>query len=328
LFVEAAAVAQQQRPVPWVSQASGTTASLRGIHAVGDRIAWASGTGGTVLRTIDGGATWQRCATPPDAEQLDVRGVWAWDANAAVVMTSGPGPASRLYATSDGGAHWTTLLKNPDPQGFFDALAFRSRTEGYVLGDAVGGRFVVLRTVDGGTTWQRVTAPGLETDGPATGAFAASNASLLALPLLFGTTAARAYRQRPDGSWAHVVAPLASATETAGIYAIAGGPDAATLVAVGGDYKLPTVGDGTAAWSVDGGIHWTAATAPPHGYRSTVAWDATQHVWISAGPNGSDVSADARTWRPLDDGVWNALGLPWIVGPNGRIAKLDPAAPR
>jgi photosystem II stability/assembly factor-like uncharacterized protein len=296
---------------------------------VSDRIAWASGTSGTVLRTLDGGATWQRCATPPDAAQLDVRGVWAWDSDAAVIMTSGPGLGSRVFSTADGGAHWTTLLTNPDQQGFFDAIAFRSRSEGYILGDAVGGRFVVLRTIDGGATWQRATMPGLEIDGPATGAFAASNASLLARPLLFGTTAARVYLQRSDDSWMHVVAALASATETAGIYALAaGGLDGATLVAVGGDYKLATVGVGTAAWSTDGGLHWTAATAPPHGYRSTVAWDAVQHVWIAAGPNGSDVSADARAWRPLDDGVWNAIALPWIVGPNGRIAKLDPAALR
>ena len=64
LFVAAAASAAAQTPsvppVPaqpaWQMQESGTTASLRGIDSVDGKIAWASGSGGTVLRTIDGGA--------------------------------------------------------------------------------------------------------------------------------------------------------------------------------------------------------------------------------------------------------------------------------
>src|SRR5450432_1057738 len=78
-------------PVPFELEKSGTTAGLRGIHALGGEVAWASGTHGTVLRTLDSGHTWQTCATPPGAEQLDFRAVWAWDANTAVVMSSGAG---------------------------------------------------------------------------------------------------------------------------------------------------------------------------------------------------------------------------------------------
>lgn len=76
---------------PWVLEKSGTTAGLRGIHAVGGGVAWASGTNGTVLRTEDGGYEWQSCAMPPGAEKLDFRGVWAWDDNTAMVMSSGTG---------------------------------------------------------------------------------------------------------------------------------------------------------------------------------------------------------------------------------------------
>src|ERR1700728_506119 len=83
--------AQDVTSGPWVMQVSGSTAGLRGIHSVGGGVVWASGTDGTVLRTEDSGYMWQSCAMPPGAEKLDFRGIWAWDENTAVIMSSGPG---------------------------------------------------------------------------------------------------------------------------------------------------------------------------------------------------------------------------------------------
>ena len=102
----------------WDIQNSGTKASLRGIHSLGKGIAWASGTDGTVLRTEDGGRIWQHCAVPPGAEKLDFRGVQAFDANTALVMSSGKGYVSRVYKTSDGCQTWKLVFTNPDEDGF------------------------------------------------------------------------------------------------------------------------------------------------------------------------------------------------------------------
>lgn len=138
--------AQETRSGPWVMQSSGTTAGLRGIHAVGGGVAWASGTDGTVLRTEDSGYMWQRCAMPPGAEKLDFRGIWAWDADTAMVMSSGPGDLSRIYKTTDGCSHWRLLYTNPDKDGFWDAMVFWNSPvlgdeEGVLLGDPVCGFF-------------------------------------------------------------------------------------------------------------------------------------------------------------------------------------------
>ena len=57
---------------------SGVTARLRGVSAVSDRVAWASGSGSTVLRTADGGATWQKLTVTTDA--VDFRDIDAIDA--------------------------------------------------------------------------------------------------------------------------------------------------------------------------------------------------------------------------------------------------------
>ncbi len=111
----------------WVAQSSGTRASLRGVSVVDSSIVWASGSGGTYLRTVDGGAHWQ-AAVLPGAADLDFRGVHALDRNTAWLMSSGPGAKSKIYKTTDGGAHWSLLYSNPDAEGFFDGLAFWDET--------------------------------------------------------------------------------------------------------------------------------------------------------------------------------------------------------
>ena len=156
----AAAMAQPTTTTPqpvWVLQDSGSTASLRGIDSVDGTVAWASGTEGTVLKTTDGGAHWQKCSVPDgdkDGATLDFRGVQAWDSDTAIIMASGPGEKSRLYKTTDGCKTWKLLLKNADPEGFYYAFWLNAiYGEGILLGDPVKGQFTILETMDGGTTW-------------------------------------------------------------------------------------------------------------------------------------------------------------------------------
>jgi len=126
--------------------------------------------------------------------------------------------------------------------------------------------------------------------------------------------------------WTASAMPMFPKGAAAGIFAL-GNRDWRRWVAVGGDYTKPNESTGTAARSADGGRHWTASTVSPHGYRSAVQWSEALKAWITVGTNGSDISRDdGKTWQPLDDGNWNALSLPFVVGPNGRIARINPAA--
>jgi hypothetical protein len=107
------------------------------------------------------------------------------------------------------------------------------------------------------------------------------------------------------------------------------------FVAVGGDYRKPDETAGTAAfltYEAVGGGRWHATEKAPGGYRSAVVYDMLDRIWIAVGPNGTDMSGDdGRTWQPLKplagqppDSArnWNALSLPFAVGPKGRIGKL------
>jgi photosystem II stability/assembly factor-like uncharacterized protein len=317
----------------WTTALTGTTAGLRGIHDAGGGVIWASGTKATVLRSEDDGYMWQICKMPADTAKLDFRAVFAWNADHAQVLSSGPGAQSRLYETTDGGATWRLLLQNPDAEGFWDALTY-SGTFGYILGDPVAGRFVLYRSDDLGRQWHRQDSTGLAAAPQGEGVFAASNSSLVVLPnatILFGTGGKggpRVFRSTNSHHWNAAAVPMAGGKDSAGIFSLAF-RDALNGVAVGGDYQKPDETAGTAAWTSDGGLTWHAANMFPGGYRSAVAWDATANGWIAVGPSGSDLSSDdGHTWKHLDAGNWNALSLPWVAGPKGRIASLNTAAKR
>jgi hypothetical protein len=334
----------------WQMERSGTTASLRGIHAVSADIAWASGTNGTVLRTLNGGQDWRSCPKPADADKLDFRSVWAWDANHAMVMSSGPGGESRLYSTHDGCRTWSLVFTNPDADGFWDSMQFDGTRFGVILGDPVQGSFTMFVTYDGGGQWTRQVNPCLRAIEPKQGAFAASNQSLTIVPLpdansapgtgtnhqiWFGTSGGWLYgfelaplelisalsgNSAANGCTRVRALPLGS-EDSAGIFAVVF-HDTTDGVVVGGDYAQPQDGTGTAAFTTNG-IQWHVAVHPPAGYRSTVAWNPTDATWIAAGSTGSDLSLDnGNTWQPLDHGNWNAISLPFIVGPDGRLARL------
>jgi photosystem II stability/assembly factor-like uncharacterized protein len=371
----------------WTLENSNTTADLRGIYTVGNGVAWASGTNGVVLRTEDSGYLWQSCSVPEGAEHLDFRGIQAFDANTAIVMSSGKGDLSRLYKTTDGCQTWKLIFSNPySPNGFFDALLFLDPKHGLLFGDPslsggntpveYPGDFRVRVTRDGGTTWGPITAPdwpphpgrGLHAL-PDESAFAASNSSIASRGgwFWFATSASRvAFRRLYEGTHpsgalfqpaycAGAVDPVSNecgqpwidfrnstthiphSSPSSGIFSLYF--QTATLgIAVGGDYTKADQITASAAFTFDGGRTWHSSQTPPHGYRSSVAYDAAAKTWITVGPNGTDISTDdGKNWKPLRpdpaldeapdaDRNWNAISLPFVVGPHGRIGKLNAAA--
>jgi hypothetical protein len=236
---------------------------------------------------------------------------------------------------------------------------------GVLMGDPVHDFFYLARTDDGGKSWVQQHNPGLRADPKSQSVFAASNSSVAFLNggvdigsgglggarfysedtitiCLDACSEGESNRDGRQNKWIQTEVPIGAKTETSGIFSLDFRPDTPSsrtimaIVAVGGDYLKPEEPRGNAAYSIDHGKNWQVPQTPPHGYRSSVAYDSSTKTWITVGPNGTDISRDdGKNWTPLKptptdppdaNKNWNALSLPFVVGPNGRIGKLNPTA--
>lgn len=330
-------VSAQAPTVQWQPQMSGVTVRLRGVSAVSPTVGWVSGAAGTVLRTVDGGATWQR-RTVPGAEALDFRDIDATDARTAHVLSIGSGDASRIYQTTDAGATWTRRFTNTDPDAFFDAMTFADADHGVAVSDSVNGRFVILLTTDGGRTWTPVPAANLPPALPGEGAFAASGTNVTMVGrqhLWFATTKSRVVRSTDGGrSWTVHQTPVATG-EATGIFSVAF-RDTRHGVVVGGNYSQERTTGANAAFTSDGGVTWTLVPTPGvGGFRSAVAWLPTVRAWLTVGPAGSDRADGAvGVWSPAGGEGYDAIsihpasGSGWATGSGGRIVRVTVAGGR
>ncbi|MET8806463.1 oxidoreductase [Streptomyces sp. NPDC004546] len=320
----------------WAPKDPGTPqVRFRGLAAVDRHTAWLAGTGGTVLRTTDGGASW-RNVSPPGAADLQFRDVEAFDARRAVVLAIGEGEASRVYRTDDGGATWTESFRNTDSKAFYDCLAFFDRRHGLAMSDPVDGRFRILSTSDGGRSWRVLPPAGMPPALDGEAGFAASGQCLVTsgpndVWLATGGGAhARVLHSADRGlTWTAADTPVPAGDPAKGVFALAF-RDRDHGLAVGGDYRPDQASPQAAAVTGDGGRTWAPAATPPPAYRSGAAWlPHSRTVALAVGPTGTDLTTDAgRTWRTIDTGSYDTVDCTpdlscWAAGEQGRVARLE-----
>jgi photosystem II stability/assembly factor-like uncharacterized protein len=305
------------------------------VRAVSERVAWASGSRGTVLRTADGGATWARLPVP-GADSLDFRSLWAFDSLTAVVASAGDAAAgqARVYHTANAGRTWALAHRDTTRGIFYDAVAFWDARHGLMLSDPVGGRFVTLVSDDGGRSWRRTPREGMPDALEGEAAFAAGNAALAvagrthAWFVTGGPGGARVYRSETGGArWDATRAGVRPAGASAGLFAVAFRAVDVGVV-TGGDYARAREGDRQFARSADGGRTWIGdETGGAPGY-----WSGLAHVpgprsatFVAVGLAGTAVSRDdGRSWGVADTVALHAVsvapqGAAWAVGPRGLV---------
>ena len=306
----------------WVSQISGFTAPARGISfmsAVDSNIVWASayddvnptGACSDFTRTLDGGTTWIP-GIINNTTGLASAMIFAMnDVTAYVPMykVSGNKPMG-MYMTPDGGVTWSrqTTASFSNSASFPNCVHFFNATDGWCMGDPIGGEFEIYTTDDGGTTWTQVAGSAIA--NPLSGEFGVVGYySAVGDTVWFGTNMGRVYRSADKGH-----------TFTA-----------ATVPALSGKYVKPyfrngshglvqdkSAGGNAFCESFDGGLTWTMVSPAGPVYGTDLQYiPGTENTWVSSGGTtnmGASYSFDGgHIWSDFE-GTQGAryLQMTWV----------------
>ena len=305
--------------------------SFRGLSVVNQKVVWVSGTGGTVLRTIDGGKDWENISVP-NMEKIDFRDVEGFNKNTAIVM--GIASPARFYKTTDGGQNWKLVYFDDREGVFFDGMSFWNKNDGIAFSDPVDGQHLLIRTTDGGNTWHEIPKEGFPHKLNPEFGFAASGTGIpvqgrKTVWLGMGGVKSRVFKSEDGGmNWSVAETPVVHGGQSTGIYSVAF-KNKKVGISVGGDYTNQSIKN-TMAYTNDGGATWHLPEKQTHQYRECVA-HYRGNIFFAVGPSGFDLTTDnGKNWHPHYWEVNNLTAVAFAkssnvgfaVGKGGQIYKI------
>ncbi|MBK9096800.1 MAG: T9SS type A sorting domain-containing protein [bacterium] len=123
----------------WVSLNSGATVNLNSVYFVDENNGFVVGESGTVLKTTNGGMSWNSTTTSP-AENLNA--VHFFNVNEGVIAASG----GVIFRTTNGGTTWNTVTTGVSDNLF--SLSFSGAT-----GLCGGSSQTILKSTNSGASW-------------------------------------------------------------------------------------------------------------------------------------------------------------------------------
>ena len=285
--------------------------SLRGLSVPNEEIIWASGSKGSVVKSLNGGESFEWIQVK-GYEQRDFRSIHAWnDKEAIIVAIASP---AYILKTIDGGQNWYKVYENADTAMFLDAIDFKDNNNGLVVGDPINKQIFLLSTKDKGATWQQVST-NYFTDSLIEGeSFFASSSSNIAQSKTqqFLVTGGLASRLWINGKAQQI--PIIQGKSSTGANSIALSPNGNNILIVGGDFANDTntnfniVGLSSFMTPNTELKHYSAKktiwtinnkVSSPNGYKSSVAY-LTNNLVVTCGTSGVDVSRNnGRSWQKI-----------------------------
>ena len=318
----------------------GMNTSIRGMSIPSDEVIWVSGSNGTVGRSVDGGATFNWIIVK-DYEKLDFRDIQAFDSNTAIIMAV-DNPAY-ILKTTDGGRSWKKTFEKKQDGMFLDAMDFKNSKEGICIGDplVVGGMgkklFYLLRTTDGGDTWQQTPLNQLPPAQNDEAIFSASGTNIFFLDhpefeyaFVTGGAVSKLFMMgragKPNKS---VGIPINQGIASAGTFSMAT-DRMHKFYCIGGDYKSPRNQFNNFFYTTDAGKKWASSSvAPPFGYRSCIRLIGDKKL-VACGPNGIDYSKNGgKEWLDISKEGFNVCmetksgKAVFFAGEKGKLARLS-----
>jgi len=321
-------------------QNSGTNESLIAISILDDSTVWMSGKNSTFLRTKDGGQNWEKFQHPT-IKTFQYRDIHAFDQDNVVLMSVGNGNESQihLYSAQTGWDFLEVAFVMDHPDGFLDSIAFWDKSNGLAYGDSFDNKPYILKTDNGGHSWNRIDPSILpESLKKGEGGFASSGSCIAVFGqgiAWIGTGSngnARILKTTDYGqSWESFETPIIKG-ESAGITGVHFINENQGFI-TGGDLAITDEYTDNIAFSEDGGQTWTLNPNHPVTkgafYGGDIINFGGQTVALACGPNGADVTFDAgQTWQSIStNNLWvsdfTESGKAWLAGTQGKILKLE-----
>jgi photosystem II stability/assembly factor-like uncharacterized protein len=302
----------------------GKPTSIRGLSVVDNKTAWVSGSKGYIAITTDAGKNWN-WQQVKGYEQADFRDIEAFSDKEAIIISSGT--LAYILKTTDGGATWDLKYSNTDKAYFLDAMDFADKKHGFILGDPINNKFLLLETNDTGNTWHPFNNQPDALPGEA--AFAASGTCLRvdkkgSITIVTGGSIARCLQTTaPYTSWSNYNLPITHGPSSNGAFSIS----ADGRIIVGGNYSKDKSADSVSCVSA-GNIKagFNLIEKGPAGYQSSVEY-LFDKTYLSTGTSGSNITTDGGiTWNKIDNVSYNVCrkakkgNLVLLAGDKGKIA--------
>ncbi len=286
----------------WIRQGTGQIANvdMGGVCALDPDIAWVVGYSdgyAAIYHTTDGGKTWERKGSPADVPDTDLFKVSAPDG--AHVWAVGVGTI--LYS-EDSGDSWN----NQVPAGYgsvhLQGVSAPDNGTVWVGGGPESGYPVILKSVDGGSTWTRQSGGDVATTG---------FNHILGISAVDGQTAWAIGGKTDSGSWF-----ILKTTDGGNSWSIqTRGPHDGNGICAVDESTVWGASDSTISWSFDGGATWGEQlsyeyTMGVSAVNDREAWAVSYYGW------------EGSIWHTTDGGTtWTVLteldgrGIPglWTV---------------
>lgn len=303
---------------------SNTSSSFRGLSVVNDDIIWISGSQGKVLKSINGGQSFNTY-TVKGFEKMDFRDIEAFDSLQAIIISISE-PAFVLK-TFDGGKNWKIVFTDSAKGMFLDALCFYNNKYGLIVGDPIINNPFLISSNDEGDSWKKVDNELRIDTGEALFASSGSNICLLNKnDYLFVTGGKESRIVSNNKKYNNIKLPINKGFESTGANSISVFRNKAIIV--GGDFTKDSLRDGNCILFNLKTKKFTNPSVNPFGYRSCVI-HYSKNLVFTCGINGIDKSEDGGLhWQSISKKGFHVMAKAkkgkniFMAGSKGRIAKM------
>ena len=311
--------------------------SIRGLAVPNTNTIWASGSEGSIAKSVNGGTDFEWMQVP-GYESRDFRSIHAWDDKEAIIVAI-EAPAI-ILKTKDGGISWYKVYENADTLMFLDAIHFKDANNGLVVGDPIANTIFLLSSNDKGEHWNEIPSSYFKTPLEKGESFFASSGSNIAQLSKEDFLVSGGLRSRLWINGSAMEIPILQGGTSTGANSMAISPNGNNIMIVGGDFKKDTsrlqnaVGlklmeepNSDQKWQSIRKTRWVIdkSIGLPNGYRSGVEY-VSNTILISCGTAGVDISKNkGKNWDLISTESFHVVRKQpntkavFLAGSGGRI---------